>query len=160
MTYIILGVQKGPKETYIICFKAECFENKHTKTFWSKIDFRQFFCLQPILFLCVSFNDVLLVLCLNNLFLCLNIYQHFLLYIHTDLVKKKKQGVSDKKVDEKIPKWLDTSSLGSNPHTITDQDHLGTSSNSWIRSRRWPTDQKSNLEIFVSFQRGFRWGDV
>lgn len=147
---MILGVQKGPKETYIICFKSECFENKVLK-----IDFLAFslFC-----FYVCFFNDALLVLCLNNFFLCLNIYQHFLLYIHTDLVKK--QGVADKKTDEKIPNWLDTSSLGSNPHTITDRDHLGTSSNSWIRSRRWPTDQKSNLEIFVSFQRGFRWGDV
>lgn len=105
MTYIILGVQKGPKETYIICFKAECFENKHTKTFWSKIDFRQFFCLQPILFLCVSFNDVLLVLCLNNLFLCLNIYQHFLLYIHTDLVKKNRELQIRKQMRRYLTGW-------------------------------------------------------
>lgn len=49
-----------------------------------------------------------------------------------------------------------TLSLGSNPYAITDLDHTGTSINNWVRSRRWPTDQKSNLEIFVSFQQGIR----
>lgn len=75
------------------------------KHFGLKLISDNFFCLQPILFLCVSFNDVLLVLCLNNLFLCLNIYQHFLLYIHTDLVKKNRELQIRKQMRRYLTGW-------------------------------------------------------